>query len=128
MTHRQEIPSLSGTVVQTISDHQQHSMEASMAANKFRREEKKRLEMDIVLRKKITCADKAEELAIRIQDVIEQIRFELQDDLDFPRDDYSDKDREDWRMRAQRALAKMELVLTQVLRRRDLLLKIESHG
>ena len=99
-----------------------------MAASKFRREEKKRLEMDIALRNKIVCADKAEELALRIQDAIESIQFELQSELDFPSDDYSEDEREDWRLRAQRALAKMQLVLSQVLRRRDLLLKMESHG
>jgi hypothetical protein len=98
-----------------------------MAASKFRREEKKRLEMDIALRNKITCPREDEELALRIQDVIEQIQFELQSDLDFPREGFSDEDREDWRLRAQKALSLMQLVLSQVLRRRDLLLKMESH-
>jgi hypothetical protein len=88
-----------------------------MAASKFRREEKKRLEMDIALRNKIMCIDKLEELALRIQDAIENIGFELRAEREFPDDVYTEDEREDWRLRAQRALAKMELVLSQVLRR-----------
>lgn len=94
---------------------------------KFRREEKRRLEMDIALRNRINSVDKAEELILRIQDTIELIAFELQSERDFPSSDYTDDEREDWRLRAQRALAKFQIVLGQVQRRHELLTRMGSH-
>lgn len=91
---------------------------------KFAREEKRRLAMDIALKNKIVSVDKAEELALRVQDVIENIAFELQSEREFPTGEFSDEEREDWRLRAQHALARFQMILGQVIRRRDLLAKM----
>jgi hypothetical protein len=95
-----------------------------MPTNKFHHEEKRRLHRDITLRNRITSVDEAEELALRIQDTIEHIQFSLQSERDLSNDEYTDDQYEDWRIRAQRAAAWLQLMLSQILRRRDLLVKM----
>jgi hypothetical protein len=97
-----------------------------LATSKFRREERNRLHRDIALRNRLMCLEDIEELAIRVQDAIELIRFDLDTQLEFPIEDYSEDENEDWRARAQLAIARFELTLKQLERRKELFARMSA--
>ena len=98
----------------------------AVAVNKFRREERNRLHRDISLRNRLMCLDDVEELAIRIQDTIETIKFDLDTQREFPMEEYDDDDSEDWRARAQVAIARFEMILRQLERRKELIIRMSA--
>jgi hypothetical protein len=95
-------------------------------SNKFKNEERNRLHRDIALRNRIMSIEDAEELALRIQDAIETIRFDLDTQREFPLDEYDDDENQDWRARAQIAIARLELTLRQFDRRKELIIRMQS--
>src|SRR5690349_5636911 len=100
--------------------------EEAVKSNKFKREERNRLHRDITLRNRLMCLEDVEELAIRVQDAIETIRFDMDTQREFPLEEYDEDDVEDWRARAQRAIARFELVLSQLERRKELIIRMSA--
>jgi len=87
-------------------------------------EEKRRPEQDIAGRHRIQTTDEADELVLRLEDVIGSIRFDLDHEASRPDTDPPDVKRAEWRTRAKRALARMHFALAQVQKRRELLSRI----
>jgi hypothetical protein len=94
-------------------------------SNKFRNEERNRLRRDIDLRHRMNSIDEIDDLALRLSDSIEQIRFDLSSSVECPLDYYDEDEVIEWRMRAQRAIAKFELVLRQIERRKELIIRMQ---
>jgi hypothetical protein len=97
-----------------------------VTTHKFKREERNRLHRDITLRNRLMCLEDIEELAIRVQDAIENIRFDLDMQREFPFDDYTDDESEDWRARAKLAIARFEMTLRQLERRKELVARMQA--
>lgn len=97
-----------------------------MKSNKFRKEERARLHDDIELRHRINSVDEADDLALRLSDAIEQISFDIMSSVECPNEFYDDDEVIEWRMRAQRAIAKFELVLRQLERRKELIIRMQQ--
>jgi hypothetical protein len=74
---------------------------------------------------KLNSVDEIDELALRLSDAIEQIRFDISSSVECPLDYYEEDEVIEWRMRAQRAIAKFELVLKQIERRKELILRMQ---
>lgn len=92
----------------------------------IRRDERKRLEVDIAARHRLQSVDAANELVLRLEDVIQEINMDLNYEAERPVGDPPDPKRAEWRTRAQRALSRMEFALRQVTKRRDLLARQEQ--
>jgi hypothetical protein len=100
--------------------------EEAVTTTKFRREERNRLHRDIALRNRLMCLEDIEELSIRVQDAIETIKFDLDTQREFPVEEYTDDENEDWRARAQLAIARFEMTLRQLERRKELIVRMQS--
>lgn len=85
------------------------------------RAERERLERDIALRHRMKSLADLDDLLLRVGDVIESIKFNLNHEGRRPRSARDENGRAEWRGRATRALEKYEMVLGQVQRRRDYL-------
>jgi hypothetical protein len=94
--------------------------------NKFRNEERNRLRKDIDLRHRMNSIDEIDDLALRLNDAIEQIKFDLSSSVECPLEYYDEYEVVEWRIRAQRAIAKFELVLKQIERRKELIIRMQQ--
>jgi hypothetical protein len=97
-----------------------------MKSNKFRNEERNRLRKDIDLRHRMNSVDEIDDLALRLSDSIEQIRFDLSSSVECPLECFDEDEVYEWRLRAQRAIAKFELVLKQIERRKELIIRMQQ--
>jgi hypothetical protein len=90
----------------------------------IRKSERRRLEADLAARHRLQSVSEIDELALRIEDAIAEIALDLQYEAGRPASDPPSQKRMDWRDRANRALARMEFALQQVLKCRELLERI----
>lgn len=97
-----------------------------MVQNRHRRAERSRLSRDIELRATLSTTAAADDLLLRLADTIEQIKFDISHNLEFPPVGREQDENEEWRARAQRTIERFEMISAQVQRRRELLSRLET--